>query len=139
MIQCRHIRWYRRQLLHTMAQHGALIGGQQQRRSDVSPQKTKTIDRARFDDPQTQMIRFFEYEEEVKRDPFAIHGWLQYLEVSISCNMDFRSKLYERALGRLPRSYKLWWMYLNELERSHDPRVVQRSVRGNVAHRLYGP
>nr|CCA17964.1 premRNAsplicing factor SYF1 putative [Albugo laibachii Nc14] len=62
---------------------------------------------------------FFEYEEEVCRRPYDIHGWLRYLGV-ISATMQsrdlstLRDQTYERALKVTPRSYKLWKMYLDE-------------------------
>lgn len=62
---------------------------------------------------------FFEYEEEVCRRPYDIHGWLRYLGV-IAANMQsrdlstFRNQIYDRALKVTPRSYKLWKMYLDE-------------------------
>lgn len=54
------------------------------------------------------------YEEELKRNPYNLKLWLQYLEHKYEANPKLRFLIYERALSALPGSYKLWYTYLNE-------------------------
>ncbi|GJQ14523.1 hypothetical protein GpartN1_g6314.t1 [Galdieria partita] len=54
------------------------------------------------------------YEEEVLRDPFTLKKWLFYLEALKYASPKVKFSVYERAVAALPRSYKLWTMYLRE-------------------------
>jgi pre-mRNA-splicing factor SYF1 len=56
----------------------------------------------------------FEYEEEILRNPYNLKLWLRYLATKKNAPSDVRNVLYERAVKLLPRSYKLWNMYLTE-------------------------
>jgi pre-mRNA-splicing factor SYF1 len=55
-------------------------------------------------------------EEEVSRNPYYLKGWLNYLKLKEGARPVERYILFERALINLPRSYKLWYLYLNELK-----------------------
>jgi pre-mRNA-splicing factor SYF1 len=54
------------------------------------------------------------YEEEVMRDPYNISSWQQYMQYKSGAPARERNILFERALKRLPGSYKLWLAYLRE-------------------------
>ncbi|EME27500.1 Pre-mRNA-splicing factor SYF1 [Galdieria sulphuraria] len=54
------------------------------------------------------------YEEEVLRDPFTLKKWLFYLDALKYAVPKVKFSVYERAVAALPRSYKLWTMYLRE-------------------------
>lgn len=54
------------------------------------------------------------YEEEVLRDPFTLKKWLFYLDALKYAPPKVKFSVYERAVAALPRSYKLWTMYLRE-------------------------
>ncbi|CAH0521027.1 unnamed protein product [Peronospora belbahrii] len=56
-----------------------------------------------------------EYEEEVIRQPFAIQTWISYLRALSDAPISTRYNIYERGLYSLPRSYKLWKMYLDDM------------------------
>lgn len=60
------------------------------------------------------------YEEELIRNPYNIKTWLSYIDSKKSDKCTARYRIYERALQYLPRSYKLWHMYL--LDRTHKIR-----------------
>lgn len=53
-------------------------------------------------------------EAEIERNPYGIRGWV--LAAKARPNFSARRVVYERAVRFLPRSYKLWWMYLQEYE-----------------------
>uniref|UniRef100_M4BDI9 Uncharacterized protein n=2 Tax=Hyaloperonospora arabidopsidis (strain Emoy2) TaxID=559515 RepID=M4BDI9_HYAAE len=57
----------------------------------------------------------FEYEEEVIRQPFAVQTWTSYLAALSDAPVTTRYTVYERGLQFLPRSYKLWKMYLDDM------------------------
>lgn len=57
-------------------------------------------------------------ENEVKQNPYRLKSWLSYLSFLEASSPYQRFKIYERALLVLPRSYKLWYSYLQERERS---------------------
>ena len=57
-------------------------------------------------------------ENEVKNNPYRLKSWLQYLSFLDGSNEYERYKVYERALHHLPRSYKLWYAYLDEREKN---------------------
>ena len=57
----------------------------------------------------------FEYEEEAVRQPFAVQTWTSYLSALSDGPVDARYAVYERGLHALPRSYKLWKMYLDDM------------------------
>jgi len=52
------------------------------------------------------------FEQEVERSPTNILGWLSYLDALSNGPAPPRVGVYERALGVLPGSYKLWMGYL---------------------------
>eukprot|EP00808_Paulinella_micropora_P010332 g7200.t1 len=54
------------------------------------------------------------YEEDILRDPYSLQNWQYYLEYKIHAPQNVRYMIYERALRRLPGSYKLWFTYLME-------------------------
>jgi len=54
------------------------------------------------------------YEEEVSKNPYSLSAWLVYIRSKDAAPAKIRYMLYERALRRLPRSYKLWHAYLRE-------------------------
>ncbi|KAI9921990.1 hypothetical protein PsorP6_002021 [Peronosclerospora sorghi] len=56
-----------------------------------------------------------EYEEEATRQPFAVQTWTSYLTALSDAPVSSRYKIYERALHVLPRSYKLWKLYLGDM------------------------
>lgn len=54
------------------------------------------------------------FEFEVKRNPYCVKLWVLYLDSKKTATTEERHTLYERALAVLPRSYKLWYRYLQE-------------------------
>lgn len=58
------------------------------------------------------------YEEDVARHGSFVKSWLRYLKFKENAESDVRFVIFERAVLQLPRSYKLWHMYLEE--RVHD-------------------
>ncbi|CAI5724109.1 hypothetical protein KXD40_001044 [Peronospora effusa] len=56
-----------------------------------------------------------EYEEEVTRQPFAVQTWISYLRALSDAPVSARYRVYERGLNTLPRSYKLWKLYLDDM------------------------
>ncbi|KAL4160469.1 hypothetical protein PRNP1_001037 [Phytophthora ramorum] len=57
----------------------------------------------------------FEYEEEATRQPFAVQTWIAYVRAMADAPVSSRCKVYERGLHALPRSYKLWKLYLDDV------------------------
>lgn len=55
-------------------------------------------------------------EAEVRRTPYSIKAWLRLLETVEGFKE--RRVVYERALRLVPRSYKLWVLYLEECEKA---------------------
>ena len=57
-----------------------------------------------------------QFEEQVSRCPYSAKIWCGYVQALKE--QDFSPlqyfSVYERALGHLPRSYKLWHSYLND-------------------------
>lgn len=53
-------------------------------------------------------------EEDILRDPYSLKNWQYYLEYKSTAATNVRYMIYERALRRLPGSYKLWFLYLSE-------------------------
>ncbi len=68
------------------------------------------------------------YEDDLKRHPASLAHWTSYLHAKRHAPTATRNNLAERALQRLPASYKLWKYYLADrraqLARAppHDPR-----------------
>ena len=54
------------------------------------------------------------FEEELVRNPYHLKTWIRYLTYKSNADPKSRFKIYKRAVNYLPRSYKLWWAYLNE-------------------------
>jgi len=63
-----------------------------------------------------KLLKFSEedlpYEEEILRNPYSIKCWLRYVEHKESSPTKELNLVYERALKKLPGSYKLWYAYL---------------------------
>ncbi|KTW27084.1 hypothetical protein T552_02576 [Pneumocystis carinii B80] len=59
----------------------------------------------------------FEYEKELLRNPFSIKSWLRYIEHKEGDPIHEQVFIFERACMDLPRSYKLWRLYLNVRKR----------------------
>eukprot|EP01052_Picozoa_sp_SAG31_P025204 SAG31_NODE_2196_length_6219_cov_1.796569_5_plen_530_part_00 len=55
-----------------------------------------------------------EFEEALLRGPYSVTTWWKYLESKRASGPKVRNILYERALQKLPGSYKLWKNYLRE-------------------------
>ena len=79
------------------------------------------------------------FEEELLRDPFALRVWWRYLQstkavgkggAAAGSGHAGRFELYERALSRLPGSFKLWRAYLDERAAAGaaDARVFERAL-----------
>ncbi|KAG7384202.1 Pre-mRNA-splicing factor SYF1 [Phytophthora pseudosyringae] len=64
----------------------------------------------------------FEYEEAAARQPFAVQTWTSYLRALGDAPLATRCQVYERSLQSLPRSFKLWKRYLDD--------VYESQVRG---------
>ncbi|KAJ0411750.1 hypothetical protein ATCC90586_006709 [Pythium insidiosum] len=73
---------------------------------------------------------FPESEEEVSRNPYSVHAWLHYLAAAKDSPRSTRYALYERAVAALPRSYKLWKLYLDEFL-DHEARGRRLDADGN--------
>lgn len=77
------------------------------------------------------------FEPDVTRNPYAPKTWVSYLAATRD---DFsfaeRRLIFERALQLLPRSYKLWRLYLDEVEEAVRDRW-QTSGRAKVLGLLY--
>jgi pre-mRNA-splicing factor SYF1 len=54
------------------------------------------------------------FEFEFQRNPFRVKLWISYLDCNKCSPKKDRFMMYERALAVLPRSYKLWYRYLQE-------------------------
>lgn len=54
------------------------------------------------------------YEEDILRNPYSFKTWWFYLEFKHDAAPEVRNLIFERALSKLPRSYKLWFKYINE-------------------------
>eukprot|EP01129_Flabellula_baltica_P001782 TRINITY_DN11698_c0_g1_i1.p1 TRINITY_DN11698_c0_g1~~TRINITY_DN11698_c0_g1_i1.p1 ORF type:complete len:843 (-),score=181.34 TRINITY_DN11698_c0_g1_i1:13-2541(-) len=54
------------------------------------------------------------YEEDVIRNPYSLKSWWRYLQLKSTSPAGERNMIYERALQKLPGSYKLWFNYLTE-------------------------
>jgi pre-mRNA-splicing factor SYF1 len=67
-----------------------------------------------------------EFEDALRTNPYQVKLWFRYFEASTNENSTMMSKfiLYERALTFLPRSFKIWHCYLNEM----DSYLIDRSV-----------
>ena len=96
-----------------------------------APQVVKTIESLRN---KGEGRRF---EPDVTRNPYAPKTWVSYLAATRD---DFsfaeRRLIYERALQLLPRSYKLWRLYLDEVEEAVRDRW-HTSGRAKVLVLLY--
>ncbi|OWZ24591.1 Pre-mRNA-splicing factor SYF1 [Phytophthora megakarya] len=56
-----------------------------------------------------------EYEEAATRQPYAVQTWTSYLRALSDAPLAARSQVYERGVRALPRSYKLWKLYLDDV------------------------
>lgn len=52
------------------------------------------------------------YESEIQRCPYSVPLWSMYLASRKKSSSRVRFAIYERAVKVLPRSYKLWYRYL---------------------------
>lgn len=59
---------------------------------------------------QTEMDAAFE--SEIHRNPYSVKLWILYLDSRKAISTAGRFSIYERAIKVLPRSYKLWYRYL---------------------------
>lgn len=71
----------------------------------------------------------FLFEEELARNPYHLKTWVRYLIYKSNADPKSRFKIYKRAVKYLPRSYKLWWAYLNER--------LQRIDKLPISHRKH--
>ena len=55
------------------------------------------------------------FENEVTRNPHHMKTWFQFVDSKRDASPVIRFAIYERALKHLPRSYKIWKAYLNEV------------------------
>ena len=55
------------------------------------------------------------FESEISRNPHHLKSWLQFIEHKRNSSPVTRYVVYERALKHLPRSYKLWMLYLTDI------------------------
>ena len=55
------------------------------------------------------------FENEVTRNPYHLKTWFQFIASKREASTVTRYAIYERALKKLPRSYKLWKAYLSEV------------------------
>lgn len=56
-----------------------------------------------------------QFEEQLRRNPYSARTWWSYAQAKGDETSPLeRFSVYERALGYLPRSYKLWHAYLND-------------------------
>ena len=76
------------------------------------------------------------HEAEVQRNPYSVRAWVGYLEAKNEAPFVERRLLYERALRLVPLSYKLWRMYLEEVELATRERWAS-SGRAKVLVRTY--
>jgi pre-mRNA-splicing factor SYF1 len=58
------------------------------------------------------------FERDVANNPYRLKSWTNYLAFLDSSDSYQRYKVYERALKYLPRSFKLWFAYLDERNRN---------------------
>jgi pre-mRNA-splicing factor SYF1 len=63
-----------------------------------------------------------EFEEELAHQPFAVQTWTSYIRALSDAPAAQRRAVYERGVQQLPRSYKLWKLYLDD--------VFESRVRG---------
>ncbi|GIQ83826.1 hypothetical protein KIPB_005211 [Kipferlia bialata] len=54
------------------------------------------------------------FEKEVARDPTDLTTWLRYIGAVADQDAYVRARVFERCLAVLPRSYKVWRMYLRD-------------------------
>lgn len=64
------------------------------------------------------------YEQEVARNPYHLSTWTNYLLIKAESKPFVRYMLYERAVKYLPRSYKLWYAYINELKERLEKKLI---------------
>ena len=76
------------------------------------------------------------FEQELKRNPYNLKTWYAYLAALKESSFGERRLVYERALRLVPRSYKLWARYLEELSGATRARFVS-SGRATILARTY--
>lgn len=52
------------------------------------------------------------FEAEIQRNPYSVVLWTLYLDSRKAASTNERFAIYERGVAVLPRSYKLWYRYL---------------------------
>ncbi|CUM46449.1 Pre-mRNA-splicing factor SYF1 [Debaryomyces fabryi] len=79
------------------------------------------------------------YEQELAKNPNDLSNWLRYYRFKSSASScTFRSRVFilERAVKQLPRSYKLWMLYidivLQEMQNSNSYKSKSEIVQVNV-------
>lgn len=64
------------------------------------------------------------FECEISRNPHHLTTWLNYLKSKSTSKASIRYFIYERALGFLPRSFKLWFSYIRELSSRLERKLI---------------
>jgi pre-mRNA-splicing factor SYF1 len=54
----------------------------------------------------------YKYEEEILMRPFELNSWWNYIQAKKDEDINAINLIYERALNKIPGSYKLWHSYL---------------------------
>ena len=71
------------------------------------------------------------FENDILRNPFHLKTWLQYINSISNINSTTRFIIFERALKYLPRSYKLWVLYLSEVSnRLKGKKITDKRYHG---------
>lgn len=65
-----------------------------------------------------------QFEETIQRNPFNVKTWIQYVKSKQASSPASRYVIYERALNHLPRSYKIWHLYLTEISTRLQGKVI---------------
>jgi pre-mRNA-splicing factor SYF1 len=91
--------------------------------------------------PQSHLISEADalYEQEIARNPGSVKPWIEYVNFKRKHATRYRQAfVLERACSTLPRSYKLWKMYL-ELRMEHvgNMNPAQHAVHYYKVNRLY--
>ena len=58
------------------------------------------------------------YESEIFRNPYHLKTWIKYIEVNSKSSPINKYIIFERALIFLPRSYKIWLLYIKDVQSS---------------------
>jgi pre-mRNA-splicing factor SYF1 len=58
------------------------------------------------------------YETEISRNPYHLKTWIKYIDVNSKSSPINKYIIFERALKFLPRSYKIWLLYIKDVQSS---------------------